>query len=208
MPMFNDALTKLDTLEAQTLLSEINPQIAGSPYEAEKATVLTAPVSFYPGYQFIEISDHTTMPARKTALIYKMGQAGSAVVLDWTNGPIYALNDNVPLTLDEKTINDYVRFFFNYVRGRHGRFIIIENVDEISWKDEPPVNARKAVGSLISPLHLYAVDNDGTYRLSARLLFKDSLFKADIVVDHNGHINLEDEELVIEDIPVVDEILG
>jgi len=206
--MFSNALIKLDTLEAQTLLSEINPQIKGSPYDAEKATILSAPVSFYPGYQFIEISDHTIMPARKTALIYKTGEAATAVLLDWTNAPIYALNDNAPLTLDEKTINDYVRFFFNYVRGRHGRFVIIENVDEISWKDEPPVNARKAVGSLIAPLHLYGIDNDGTYRLSARMLFKDSLFKADIVVDHNGHVNLEDEELVIEDIPVVDEVLS
>lgn len=208
MVMFHDALIKLDTLEAQTLLTELNPQIEGSPYEAGKATVLTAPVSFYPGHQFIEISDHTTMPARKTALIYKAGEAKSAVILDWTNKPIYVLNDNAPLSLDESTINDYVRFFFNYVRGRHGRLVIIENVDEISWKDEPPVNARKAVGSLIAPLHLYGIDNDGTYRLSARMLFKDSLFKADVVVDHNGHVNLEDEELVIEDIPVVDEVLS
>ncbi|MDB5492618.1 MAG: hypothetical protein JWO78_2467 [Micavibrio sp.] len=208
MAMFRNALTKLDTVEAHALLTELNPQIDGSPYQADKATVLSAPVSFYPGYQFIEISDHTIMPARKTALIYKAGDAGSAVMLDWTNKPIYALNDNAPLTLDESTINDYVRFFFSYVRGRHGRFVIIENVDEISWKDEPPVNARKAVSSLIAPLHLYGIDNDGTYRLSARMLFKDSLFKADIVVDHHGHVNLEDEELVIEDIPVVDEVLG
>jgi hypothetical protein len=207
MAMFRDAFTKLDTIEAQALLTVLNPQIDGSPYDPEKATVLTAPVSFYPGYQFIEISDHTTMPARKTALIYKTGQGESAVILDWTNGPIYALNEQAPLTLNENTINDYVRFFFHYVRGRHGRFVIIESVDEISWKEEPPVNARKAVGSLIAPLHLYSVDNDGTYRLSARMLFKDSLFKADIVVDNQGQVNLEDEELVIEDIPVVDEVL-
>lgn len=205
--MFRDAFTKLDTIEAQTLLADLNPRIEGSPYDAEKATILSAPVSFYPGHQFVEISDHTTMPARKTTLIYKTGQASTAVLLDWTNGPIYALNDNAPLTLNENTVNDYVRFFFSYVRGRHGRFVIIESVDEISWKEEPPANARKAVGSLIAPLHLYSVDNDGTYRLSARMLFKDSLFKTDIIVDNQGHINLEDEELVIEDIPVVDEVL-
>lgn len=206
--MFRDAFTKLDTLEAQTLLAALSPLIEGSLYAAEKATVLAAPVSFYPGYRFIEISDHTTMPARKTALLYKEGGAGEATLLDWTNAPIYALNDKVPLSLDENTVKDYVRFFFLYVRGRHGRFVIVESIDEIAWKEEPPANARKAVGALIAPLHLYGIDNDGTYRLSARLLFKDSLFKADIVVGHDGHINLEGEELVIEDIPVVDDVLG
>lgn len=203
--MFKDAFTKLDVLESEKLLAEINPLVDGSAYSADKTTVLTSPVSFYPDYRFIELSDHTIMPARKTALFYK---PGNIVMLDWTNKPIYALNDNAPLTLTEEAVKDYVRFFFNYVRGRHGRFVIVESVDEISWKDEPPANARKAVSSLIAPLHLYGIDNDGTYRLSARMLFKDSLFKADVVVDSNGHVNLEDEELVIEDIPVVDEILG
>lgn len=59
-------------------------------------------------------------------------------VLDWTNAPIYKLNESVPIVLDDKTVGFYVRFFFTYVRGRHGRFLIVESVDDIAWKDEPP----------------------------------------------------------------------
>ena len=144
------------------------------------------------------------MPPRKVHAVFK---PGSVTVLNWTNEPIYRLNESVPISLNDKNIAEYVRFFFTFVRGRHGRFLITESVDDIAWKDQIPPKARKAIGNLIEPVRLRGIDNDGTFLLSVRMLFKDSLFKSNVRVTPQGLVSLSDEELMVEDMPVLDDVL-
>lgn len=203
--MFRDAFTKLDALEVEDLVQRLNPLLGGSPYDAQKVTVLAMDLSFYPGARFLEIADHSVLPSRKSFVVYRQTDA---VVLDWTNVPIYRLNETVPLTLDERNVVDYVRFFFSFVRGRHGRFIIVENVDDIAWKDEPPATARKAIAGLIEPVRLVGIEKNGSYALAVKMIFKDSLFKSNVVVSTKGLVTLQDEELIVEDIPVLDDTFG
>jgi hypothetical protein len=95
----------------------------------------------------------------------------------------------VPINLNENNVIEYIMFFFSYVRGRHGRFIIIENVDDIDWREEPPPAARKAMSKILAPVSVAGIDDDGTFHLSMFVVFKDSLF-------------------IIEDMPVMDDVLG
>lgn len=203
--MFRDAFTKLDALEVEDLVARLNPLLGGSPYDPQKVTILAMEMSFYPGCRFLELADHSIMPPRKSFVIYRQTEA---VVLDWTNVPIYRLNDTVPLALDERNVVEYVRFFFSFVRGRHGRFIIIENVDDIAWKDEPPATARKAIAGLIEPVRLVGIEKDGSFALAVKMIFKDSLFKSNVLVSPKGLVTLQDEELIVEDIPVLDDTFG
>lgn len=203
--MFRDAFVKLDMLEAEALLQELNPLLDGAPLNPQTATILTMALSFYPGYRFLDIADHNQIPPRRIHALYAPGKL---VVLDWTNGPIYAMNQKKLLQLDDSNVAEYVRFFFTFVRGRHGRFLITESVDDIAWKDEPPPTARKAIGNLIEPARLTGTDPDGSYFLTVRMMFKDSLFKANVTVKPDGQVSLSDEELVVEDMPVQDDVLG
>lgn len=203
--MFRDAFVKLDALEAEALLRDVNPLLEGSPLDPRSAVVLSVAPSFYPGYRFLDISDHSIAPPRRIHGLYAPGEL---VLLDWTNAPIYAMNRKGCLHLDEKNIAEYVRFFFTMVRGRHGRFLITETVDDIAWKEEPPPTARKAIGNLIEPVRLVGMDADGTYTLGVRLMFKDSLFRAKVTVKSDGQVSLSEEELVVEDMPVQDDVLG
>lgn len=203
--MFRDAFTKLDALEVEALLPRLNPLVSGSDFAARNVTILAMEPSFYPGWRLLEISDHSAMPTRKAYIVFN---TTDAVVLDWTNAPIYRLNEDAPIRLNDQNIVEYVRFFFSFVRGRHGRFLITENVDDIAWKDEPPAPARKAIAALIEPTKLRAMDADGTFHLSTRMIFKDSLFKSNVKVTPAGLVTLQDEELVVEDIPVLDDVLG
>lgn len=206
MDMFRDAFSKLDVLEAETLLKILNPLLGGSPFDMRHVTVLGMDLSFYPGHRFMEIADHSVMPPRRVFAI--QDPAKVMTLLDWTNGPIYALNTSAPIRLTDKNVTEYVRFYFNYTRGRHGRFLITETIDDIAWREEPPASARKAIGGLIEPLRVIGMEDDGTFVLNARLIFKDSLFKARILVRPDGQVGMSDEELVIEDIPVMDDALG
>ena len=93
------------------------------------------------------------------------------------------------------------------MKGRHGRFLLVENVDDISWKEEPPPSARSAIGKMLSPIEILGQEG-GIYHLTAKMIFKDSLFKSDIYIDAHGTVTLKDEELLIEDMHVLDDIFG
>ncbi len=200
-----DQFVRLDLLECEMVLEEINPALKGSHFHPATVTMLAQDVPFYPGYRFFDIADYETVPNIRKFVLYKPGHV---IVMNWTNEPLYALNEAAPIALNDHTVEDYVRFFFTYVRGRHGRFIITDNVDDVMWRDEPPPAARKAISQMLEPLHVTERTAEGGYKLTARMMFKDSLFKTVVNVKPDGMVNLSDEELLIEEMPVLDDTFG
>lgn len=206
-PMFQDAYVKLDQLETETLLSRIGKDLDAGSFVPANTVVMSRALSFYPGHTFYDLADHTHMPAQRRFAI--VGEEDDDItILDFTNAPIYALNETCPISLTSENVTDYVRFFFSYVRGRHGRFQIVESVDDINWREEPPPPARKAVGKMISPITSLGVDEEGVSHFMAQMIFRDSLFQSNISVDSEGLVKLSNEQLMIEDMPVMDDTFG
>jgi len=203
--MFKHAFQKLELSDVATYLDTLNPAFDGEiVFDPVETTILSVDLSFYEGYKFLEISNHSVSPSLQRHVVFSDGKN---VVLNYTNVPIYDLNKTVPIVLNDDTVSDYVKFFFAYVKGKHGRFLISESVDDINWKEEPPPAARKAIGKMLKPIEILSFEG-GIYHLEATMVFKDSLFKSDIYIDSHGTVTLKDEELLIEDMPVLDDVFG
>ena len=204
--MFADAFTKIEHGAAAKVLDQLNPLLDGAPFDPAIAQILSHSLPFYAGYSLFEVTDYDVNPPRHISFIYKDTKKSEHLhILNSTNEPIYNLNRAVPVVLNKDNIKLYVRFFFHYVRGRFGRFIIIESPDEIDWREEPVAAGRKALGKMITPINLKNISDDGTYHLTASIIFKESLFELDISVLNNGTVSLSNQELVVEDIPVADD---
>lgn len=202
--MFQDTYVKLDKTETQDIVERLDPAFDGGNFEADSTIIMARKLPFYKNSRFLDIADHRMMPPKRR---YVVSIGDEITILDFTNGPIYTLNKSVPLALNETTILDYAKFFFSFVRGRHGRFVVVESVDDILWREEPPPAARKAVGKMISPVALTGTEN-GIYHLSANMMFKDSLFQANVDISPDGQVTILNENLLVEDIPVIDDTLG
>lgn len=203
--IFAEAFEKLDLEETAAILDRLNPEFDEVEFDPVNTTIMALDLPFYKGCRLLEIADYTQSPPRQRFAVY--GPEHRAV-LDFTNAPIYALNKDVPVKLTEKNIGDYLRFFFTYVRGRHGRFLIAENVDDIQWREEPPPAARKAIGKMLIPVALKNTGDGGAFHLEVSMVFKDSLFKSKVVVTPEGLVTLKDEELLVEDMPVLDDVFA
>lgn len=203
--MLHNAFEKLELADVATILDRVNPVLDRTKFDPIETTIMAQNLSFYPGFKLLDIADYTSMPPTQRFALYS---AGEVVIINFKNEPIYKLNRQLPIKLSENNVSDYVRFFFSYVRGKHGRFIISESVDDISWKDDPPPQARKAVGKMIKPITLKSAEADGSFKLEACMMFKDSLFKSDVNVKPGGLVSLTNEELLIEDMPVLDDTFG
>jgi len=206
--MFDDSFTQIEHGAAAKILDDLNPLLDGSPFDPSMARILSHSIPFYEGYDLIEVTDYDVNPPRRVSFLYKEGTQKQIHILNGTNEPIYNLNKTCPVQLDEKSVFLYVRFFFYYVRGRHGRFLIVENIDEIDWKEDPSPAGKRALSKMVSPLTLRSEEQDDNFYLSASIIFKDSLFESDITVSPQGDISLSNQELLVEDIPVLDDTFG
>jgi hypothetical protein len=191
---------KLDAEKSARILSEVNPHLEPVPFSVEHTTIRAQRLPFYKSYELFELTDLSAVPAARKYALYKPGDIN---VINWTNQTIYETNEKAPISLDERNVVDYVKFFFNYVRGRHGRFLIIETIDDIRWQVEPPLQGRKVMQEMLVPVGVVSQDADGTFNLEAFMVFKDSLFKTKIHVKKDGLVSMSDEELKIEGMPVL-----
>ncbi len=208
--MFKEAFSKLDPDESLKRVEMINSEVNDFNLDTDKTIILSQDLSFYPHCSLLDVQDFSLFPTKHVFLIQHKGGNGNDnknfTVLDWTNTPIFKLNSQVPITLNTETVRSYIRFFFNFVYGEHGRFLLIDSIDEIPWREEPPISARKSISSLIEPLTLKKETKDG-FIFKATLIFKDSLFSCFINVFKNGNIEITNETILVEDIPAIDDIL-
>lgn len=203
--MFKDAFIKLDSVQAARMIERLNPHFDVK-FDPASSAVMIHNLSFYENHFLVEVSRHDQHPPLTRVAI--SNDKGDVTVLNWTNEPIHKLNREVPIHLAEDTMLDYVRFFFTYVRGSHGRFLVIDSVDDIDWREEPAPAGRKALGKMIEPMMVKAREKDGTVVFSLSIVFKDSLFTAEAHLKPDGYLSLHNEELLVEDIPVADDLFG
>ncbi len=205
--MFDESFKKLKIDEIAHLLDIINKNIDGSIFDPLETTILAIDVSFYPDYRFLSISDYATNPPLQR-FVFQKNATNEFAIIDWTYKTIYSLNQEVPIKLDDKNILEYVRFFFSYVKGRHGRFIICENMENIQLKDELLDDTKKKINGILQPLELKEKRKDGAYEVKAFMMLKDALFNVDIYIKPNGNVTMSDHEIIMENIPVIDSSFG
>ena len=206
--MFQEAFQKLDLDETARILDEIQGALGDAFIDPLETTILSYDLDFYPGYRLLEISNTTQMPALQRHVVYS---PENTVILDFTNGPIYQLNETVPIHLNKDNVSDYILFYFRYVRGQYVFSHIVESVDDVNWKDDPPPQARKAVGEMIKPLKITPKKNpDGQteYHCIAHMVVKNALFKADIDINPKAYVKVYNETVLLQDMPVIEDIIS
>jgi len=210
---------KFETLtpdNARAFLTLIAKDMLPVSVPVDKTLVQMASLPFYEDYKFYALTDMTLPPPNVRYLLYK---PGDVVLMNWTNGPIYEVNEKAPIKLDRKSLVDYAKFFFHFVRGQLGRFIIVEKPEDVAWLDTANEKEKAEVAGHIKPVAYKGIGRDNLFTLTAYVIFKNALFKTDIKVapyeldvtdpetkmpEHFsiGQMKLTNEDLLIEDLNV------
>jgi hypothetical protein len=193
---------EIDAEEVPSMVAAINRELKERQFDATMTIAKRVSLPFYAEHDLIEFTDTSTSdPAYTRRVLF--GPEGFQI-MNWSNGPIYSTNEKAPINVGEDNAPEYVKFFFNYVKGRHGRFVIVEDVSEIAWEGDIPEKGKEAVAKIIKPVAVTNVE-DGKINLLAFMVFKDSLFRANVHVERDGMVSLSDEALVIEGMPIVED---
>lgn len=208
--------TTMPPEEARTFLASIAHDMLPVSVPQDKTLVQVTALPFYDDYKFYALTDMTLPPPNVRYLLHK---PGDLVLMNWTNEPIYDVNEKAPIKLDRKSIVTYAKFFFHYVRGQLGRFIIVEKPEDVSWLDTATDEEKAKVAEHLKPVAYKGIGRDNLFTLTAIVVFKNALFKTDIKVapyemdvfdaeagvpEHFtiGQMKLTNEELLLEDLNV------
>jgi len=214
--MFEANFEALTPDAARGFLAEIAPEIAPVKLPLDKTLVQAMPLLFYPGYKLYAITDMTLPPPNVRYMLHKPGDVN---LMNWTNEPIYSVNEKAPIKLDRKTIIPYAKFFFHFVRGQLGRFIIVEKPEEVVWLPEANEKEKNEVEAKLMPVTYKGIGRDNMFTMTCTVVFKNALFRTDIKVapyemdaydpelgttEHFtiGQMKLTNEELLLEELNV------
>jgi tetratricopeptide (TPR) repeat protein len=195
---------------------EILSLMGNGPFE-EQVILLSVSLPFYDKFRLYKLTSAARQLDNPLYFLYMSGY--DPVLINWTNEPIYDLNEIAPVILNKNTVIPYVKFFFNFVRGSLGQFIIVEKPTDVSWLPETSQKEKEEVNSKLIPITYHGIDNNGFFSLTSTVIFRNALFKVDIkiapqemeIFDDNtgmfedfiiGQIKLENEKLLCEELNV------
>ena len=210
------AFETLSPEDTRAFLGEIAQDLLPISVPADKTLVQVAALPFYDEYKLYALTDMTLPPPNVRYLIYKPGDLN---IMNWTNEPLYGVNEKAPIKLDRKTLVPYAKFFFHYVRGQLGRFIIVEKPEDVRWLDEANEKEKADVAAHLMPVTYKGIGRDNLFTLTATVVLKNALFRTDIKVapyemdvfdpeigapEHFtiGQMKLTNEDLLLEELNV------
>jgi hypothetical protein len=206
----------LDDAEAYEFFADIAPDIAPVKFTESRTLVQCASLPFYDEFKFYIVFDNSLYPPD---IYYMLHRPRDVSLMDWTNEPIYSVNERAPIKIDRKTCIPYARFFFHFVRGQLGNFNIVEKLEDIVWLPQATDEERVNVNSHLTKISYNGIGNDKLITLTATVIFKKALFKTYIkiapiemdvldpendVLEHYtiGQMILVNEKLLLEDLNI------
>lgn len=167
---------------------------------------------FYPDYDYYELRLWTD--ERRGFAQFLEGRGGLIPILG-SAAPIHDTNDRYHLRLEYAHVQSYLRFFCNCINATEGRFLLVEQEADLRFDEPVSEEYQRTLSEIIKPMSLVTpVEGENNqadaYRVTATVLYGDSLFRAAFVVLPDGQVNMSDDEELLGSVPVMsdEEALG
>lgn len=166
--------------------------------------VRRCPLPFYKGFDWYDIEDRRSSPARHA--YFAMDHA-TAHLLNGSSSVIHDLNEKCALQLSSKSVLLYLEFFSTNVHGDLGRFLILDAVDEVEWREAPEHSFLEDLRQRIAPPRLIASgEPDSGYLIGAELTYENSIFEATFRIGQSGDVTMEEDTPIAGDLPIVSDL--
>lgn len=189
---------EMNASEQEQLIEKISRTFNTTAYESGRFSIKREELPFYKNAFLARITNFAASPAIVKTYIF----SGNDVLLtDGSFESVEQLNEKAGLHLSESTAAAYVSFFFSRVYSDEGNFFLITKFEDIPNHQNFDECLAENLKELIEPPAVRKED-DG-YVIRGYVLHKTTLFETSVIVSHNGEIDIDDDETVYENLPVV-----
>lgn len=199
MPQYN--WNEIPDDQIEVLIKKINALSTFDMFTPGRSHLTIAELPFYSEFKLLQATTFSSIPpVTMEYLIKGEGENAEVIKMDGTRDPIFENNPKGGLILNKDTVVAYAAFVLDAVQTEQGSLRLVEKVDEDTFTDTPTPQQRKDVTHMIRPAKVTET-GDG-FALDAIMLYGDSVYRADIDVKKDGFIEIKDEQLLAEGLPI------
>lgn len=155
---------------------------------------------FYTGVSFVELA--LRLDGGEPASLCFLLAEDRIVQVDGTSPPVHELNAAVGVELDTaEQAGAYLRFFCSVVCGEAGSFMVVDDVSDIAFAEDADAGERGLVEAALVPVELRLEEDGGT--VVSPIQYSDALFKATLSIYPTGMVQMQSDEPLLADLPVL-----
>ena len=199
MPQYN--WNEIPETDEEVLIKKVNALSSFEMFSPGRSRFVVADLPFYSNFKLLQATTFSSIPpVTMQYLIAGKGADAEVIKMDGTRDPILANNARAGLILNAKTVVAYATFVLGAVQTEEGTLRLVEAVDEDTFSNLPTPHQRKEVTHMIRPAKV--TETEKGFNLDVIMLYGDSIYRADLEVAKDGFIEIKDEELLAEGLPI------
>ncbi len=190
---------RLEKEEGHAILDRLKSDERAAVFSKEFTQISYKSLNFYDNFKIYRFVNYATLPS---FIMEYLGDGNVFVALDGTANPIYAVNAEAPINLNDDNIIDYLDFFFEHVHGSEGDIYLIKNAKDIPSLDSLDKAQRKTVMDAYIDLERLPPSDDLEFRVRATVYYAGCLLASVINVTKEGRISFSQRQMLLKGIAV------
>ena len=186
----------LNRIQSAELIDRLTAHADQGLFSKETCGAQYCQLPFYRNFILYRLVNYNTLP------VFTMDFLGDGTTfyrLDGSPDPVLLVNSRGAIDINEDTVMDYLRFFFNNVSTDEGDMILVDNPDDLPFIDSLDMQQQILLKQRhAKPEVQYDIERD-IYVLHSDVFYTGSLLKADIEVDRTGMVSIQERGMIMQD---------
>lgn len=185
---------RLDRTETLKVLESVKSASEAGFFTPATSEVQKAHLSFYEGTDLYQVTNFSSLPS---FTFRYLGNGALFSYLDGTELPIYSVNDKGLLSLNERSVIDYLEFFFQYVRLEDDEMYLIKNVHDMPLLDSLDTESIESITRNHKPAEVSYDAGFDKHVVEADLYAEGLLMRATIEVTASGRVTIQSRKMIV-----------
>ena len=195
--MENVTSTPVDKKSAKVIIEKINALHDIALFDAETTRLEEQKLPFYNDYSLLKATEFSALPPLKMHFLFRSGEI---VKLDGGVEALNNVNRKAKMNINADNVIEYAKFFLSSLMTQEGVFRLVKDVDDVDFSLDPTDEELQKITEAIKPPIIKEQDNG--FNIKANMLYSDCVYHADIFVNKNGDLDILNEEVLLNDMPV------
>lgn len=193
---------QLTPAKTKSFLRRLNAANPDYGFEENTVKILKQNLSFAPGWVRYDCEDQSEMPHRHYIFVADDEDIKPVV---YTSQPIEDLWDTNDLVINENTVFPFLNFYLMTLNTGGETLRPMTSVDDVSWRDDLAPTARKSLDKELMAYPVISKEKDN-YIVKTAAVFRHSLMEVTFEVTSEGKITIKDKKVIIEDLPIINDL--
>jgi hypothetical protein len=185
---------RLDRESTTKIIESVKSAGEAGLFSLTTSEVKRAKLSFYEKVGLYKLTNFASLPS---FTFEYLGDGEHFQYLDGTELPIYTTNDKGYLELNDRTVVDYLEFFFSHVAFNEEEMVLIQNPHDNPLLDSLGLDSVDAVISNHKPATVSYDAGYDKHTVEADLYADGLLIRATIEVTASGRVSIIDRKMIM-----------